>query len=362
VRLALIGCGWIVERGHVPAILRAEGVDVAAVADVAPERAKLVGRLLGLREQDCVSDYEVLLGRAEVDAVSIATPPNTHREIVAAAAEAKKHIVCEKPLATTLADADAIRDDCDRNGVLCAVYHNYLYFAETMKARELIESGEIGEVVATEISGLGARPWMGADEYRPGWRYQLSHAGGGALMDAGVHGLYLTEAYHGRTVDAVTAVLRFDDGGVDRWAFSRLELGDGVGLVNIAWGEGGAALTVMGTKGHIAFVFDEGVGYYGYPARAVRLLAEGGMTRTWYMPYERGLFSPRVYEDLAAAVAGHVSRYPAYAEHGRKALEIALASYKAHEVRATVDLPLDPADPVYTHGLAALREPALEAS
>jgi predicted dehydrogenase len=255
-----------------------------------------------------------------------------------------------------------MRDVCDHNSVLFAIYHNYLYFPETMHARELVEAGELGEVVATEISGLGARPWMGAEEYRPGWRYQLTHAGGGALMDAGVHGLYLTEAYHGRAVDAVAAALRFDDGGVERWAFSRLQLGDGVGLVNIAWGNGGVAVSVMGTNGHIEFVFDEGVGYYGYPARAVRLLADGGTTRTWYMPYDRGLFSPRLYEDLAAAVAGHQSRYPAYAEHGRKVLEIALASYKAHDLRATVELPLDSADPVYTYGLAALREHALEAS
>ena len=106
MRLGIVGCGWIVEREHAPALHDARGVDVVAVADIAHERARLVGTALGLEERDCLDDPRRLIERSDIDAVSIATPPNVRTELVAMAAASGKHVVCEKPLATTLAAAD----------------------------------------------------------------------------------------------------------------------------------------------------------------------------------------------------------------------------------------------------------------
>ena len=122
--------------------------------------------------------------------------------------------MCEKPLATTLAAADEMIEACANAGVRLFVFHNYLYFPETRLARKLISEGEIGEVLATDITGFGARPWEGTEAYSPGWRRVVSHAGGGALMDVAVHAIYLTEAYHGRPVDSVSAAVRYDSTGV----------------------------------------------------------------------------------------------------------------------------------------------------
>ena len=246
---------------------------------------------------------------------------------------------------------------CERAGVRFAVYHNYLYFPETILARELIASGSIGEVVATEISGYGARPWAGTEAYRPGWRERLQDAGGGALMDVAVHAVYLTEAYHGRPADAVSATVRYRD-GIDVAGYCRLTLGPGVGLINVAWGHGGAALRIIGTRGHIEFVFDENMGYYGAPARAVRCTSEGQPTQTYYQDLGRPFFRAPMFEDIARELSGERGAYPVTASDGRRAIETIFAAYRSAETGEQITLPL-PADDLYTRGLSAVVDPAL---
>jgi predicted dehydrogenase len=357
MKLGLVGCGWIVEREHAPALRAASGVEVVAVADLSRERARLVGEGFGLREDDCHHDPDALLDRSDVDTVSIATPPNARVELVRAAAAAGKHVLCEKPLATTLADADAMIEACESGGVRFAVYHNYLYFPETILARELIASGAIGEVVATEISGYGARPWAGTDAYRPGWRERLQDAGGGALMDVAVHAVYLTETYHGRRADAVSAAVRYRD-GIDVAGYCRMALGPGVGLINVAWGHGGAALRIIGTRGHIEFVFDENMGYYGAPARAVRCTSEGEPTRTHYQDLGRPFFRAPMFEDIVRELSGECGAYPVTASDGRHAIETIFAAYRSAGTGEQIPLPL-PRDELYTRGLSAVVDPAL---
>jgi len=354
VRLGLVGCGWIVEREHAPALRGAKGVDVVAVADVARERARLVGSMFGLGEHDCLGDPRALIERSDIDAVSIATPPNVRMELVALAAAAGKHVMCEKPLGTTLAAADEMIDCCARAGVRLLVYHNYLYFPETRLARKLIAEGEIGEVLATDIVGFGARPWEGTEAYSPGWRRVVSQAGGGALMDVAVHAIYLTEAYHGRPVDDVSAEVRYDSGGVDVAGYCRFGLGSGIGQLGVAWGNGGASLSIMGTEGYISFVFDEQMGYYGAPARVVRLFSGSGMSRCWYMPFVRTFFTAELFEDVAATIDGDVDRYPAHGEDGRRAVEVVFAAYRSAVTKSVVKLPL-PRDELYNNGLEGLR-------
>ena len=300
-----------------------------------------------------MGDPRALIERPDVDAVSIATPPNVRTELVAMAAAAGKHVICEKPLGTTLAAADEMIERCARAGVRLLVYHNYLYFPETRLARKLIAEGEIGDVLATDIVGFGARPWEGTEAYSPGWRRVVSQAGGGALMDVAVHAIYLTEAYHGRPVDNVSAEVRYDSGGVDVAGYCRFGLGSGIGQLGVAWGNGGASLSIMGTEGYISFVFDEQMGYYGAPARAVRLFSSG-MSRSWYMPFVRPFFTTELFEDVAATIDGDDDCYPAHGEDAHHAVEVVFAAYRSADTKAVVELPL-PQDELYRNGLEGLR-------
>jgi predicted dehydrogenase len=355
MRFGLIGCGWIVERDHIPAMLQSDQVDIVATADVSADRARLAAGIAGLSESDAYSDYRALLERDDVDIVSVATPPSTRPQIIADAAAAGKNIVCEKPFALSLAAADGMIAAAEAAGVTLAIYHNYLYYYEHRLASRLIAEGAIGDVVATEICGLGSRPWVGAEQFRPGWRFDPVLSGGGVMMDIGVHSFYLTELMHAQPAQSVMARMRFADTGVDDHAYCQLAMGDNAtALVNIAWGEGTARFEIDGTKGYISYVYDEGAGYFGSSVRAVRVGSAEGPTTTHHVPPGRTQFTPELFADLVATVSGTSDQFRSFGPDGRRTLEIALAAYQSVADGAPVDLPLAPAHASYTEGAVPL--------
>ena len=109
VRIGLIGCGRIVENEHLPAMEpRSEHVELVGCADPSPGRAMSIGALWGLPESACHEDYRDLLTRDDVDLVSVAVPPSISAAILLDAAAAGEHVVCEKPFALSLAEADTM--------------------------------------------------------------------------------------------------------------------------------------------------------------------------------------------------------------------------------------------------------------
>jgi predicted dehydrogenase len=359
MRFGLVGCGWIVERCHAPSMARAESVEVVAVADPSPGRADLVGDFFSLDRSARYADYRDLLARDDIDVISIGTPPTTHREIVEAAAARGVHALCEKPLALNLADCDAMISACERSGITLAVYHNYLWYTSTRKLRELIAAGAIGDVVSTEIRGLGLRPWVGNEAYRPGWRFSIEQSGGGALMDAGLHALYVTEALHSSTPVAATASMHYDHPGIDASALCQMRMASGsAATVEIGWQHGDAGIVVYGSEGFLKVVLDEQTGYYGTPARAVREFSGGAPgsapSKAHYLPPEFNMMEPQLYRDLADSLSGGGTVYPAFGADGRRAIETALALYAGAARRSWVELPIPEDDPVYTRGVSAL--------
>jgi predicted dehydrogenase len=356
MRFGLIGCGWIVERDHIPAMLQSDRVEIVATADVAAERARLAARIAGIADGAAYPDYRVLLERADIDIVSVASPPSTRPQIIRDAAAAGKHIVCEKPFALSLAAADEMIEACQAAGVVLAIYHNYLYYAEHRLATQVIADGTIGEVVATEICGLGSRPWMGAEQFRPGWRFDPALAGGGVVMDVGVHTFYLTELMHAEPARSVMARMGFAASGVDDHAYCQLALGEATGLVNIAWGEGTARFEIDGTAGYISYVYDEGAGYFGSAVRAVRVGSAEGPTVTHHIPPGRTQFTPAIFADLVDTITGDASAFRSFAPDGRRALEIALAAYQSVADGAPATLPVPRDQAVYSRGAVPLLE------
>jgi predicted dehydrogenase len=356
MRFGLIGCGWIVERDHIPAMLASDTVEITATADVSADRARLAARVAGIGADRAHADYRALLDRDDVDIVSVASPPSTRPQIITDAAAAGKHVVCEKPFALSLAAADKMIAACAAAGVTLAIYHNYLYYYEHRLATRLIAEGAIGDVVATEICGLGSRPWMGTEQFRPGWRLDPALAGGGVLMDIGVHSFYLTELMHGRAADAVSARMRFGPTGVDDHAYCQLSFGDATGLVNVAWGEGTARFEIDGTDGYLSYVYDEGAGYFGGAVRAVRVGSAAGPTVTHHVPPGRTQFTPELFADLVDTVSGTRDAFRSFGPDGRHALEIALAAYQSVDSGRPCELPLAPGSPVYAAGAVPLLE------
>ncbi|MGO9560761.1 MAG: Gfo/Idh/MocA family protein [Acidimicrobiales bacterium] len=182
VRVAVVGCGTVARRVHLPG-LRATGADVVAFASRSPQSAEAAAAEWGSGE--VVGDWHDLLERPDVDAFDICTPNASHVEIATAAAAAGKHVLVEKPLARTTEEADRMIAAADLSGVVLMPAHNARYLGPFVAMREAVARGDIGQVQAFRCAWGHAGPQGWAPD--AGWFRDPAVAGGGALIDLGVH-------------------------------------------------------------------------------------------------------------------------------------------------------------------------------
>jgi predicted dehydrogenase len=213
VRLAIVGCGNISQL-NAPGYLNHPRCDVVALCDSAPERAKRRAQEWGITPR-IYSDLAQVLADDAVDAVELLTPTWLHADQIVAALEAGKHVSCQKPLATTVAEADRIAAAVARARTTFRVTENFLYYPPILKAKALLDAGAIGEPSLVRIHTTRARHTTGlAIELDPDasvWRRDPGRNPGGQLYDDGVH-KYATAAYWiGEIGDVQAIVTRRDD-------------------------------------------------------------------------------------------------------------------------------------------------------
>ncbi len=191
-RVGIIGCGRIAHEGHAPAYQElADRVTVVAVADPAAERRSLLGDFFKLPATARHAEYRDLLARADVDFVDICLPHHLHREASVAAAAAGKHILLEKPIAASEADALAITAAVQQAGVTFSLIHNYTRQPVNGRVLELVRAGVIGQPYLIRMESFGGYHFRGTEAYDPAWRSRAGQGGGGALLDNGYHAIYL---------------------------------------------------------------------------------------------------------------------------------------------------------------------------
>ncbi|MFJ9706513.1 Gfo/Idh/MocA family protein [Streptomyces sp. NPDC101234] len=362
LRVGIVGCGNVALNFHVPAYqAEPERFTVTALADPTPERLELGRTTAGLSPDQVHGDALALIAREDVDVVDVCTPQHLHRDLVVAAAAAGKHILCEKPLAATPADAAAMVEATDTAGVVLGVVHNYLFFPEIVAARTLIDDGAIGEVRTVTVDMLGVVDSPGAAGYRPQWRHDPAAAGGGVLMDM-LHGVYLAEHLLAEPVERVSAYVDAATPGdaVEGLALCRLESARRAALVNIGWGFGPGGIRINGSKGRMVLRYrDEGTIPWA-PFEALTLTTEAG-TETLDLPTGQELASliagalRATIADLADAVTdGRAPAAPGRA--ALRTLEATVAAYTSAALGRSVDLPLPTDGPVHRHGVIGLAE------
>jgi predicted dehydrogenase len=192
VKVGIIGAGMIANRAHAEAFQAVPGAEVVAVADVDEPRARAFAEKYSIPQ--VFSDYETLLARAGVDAVSVPLPVFLHAPATIAALKAGKHVLCEKPMARNSAEAQAMVDAANRSGKKLAVYWRHRFGAQALKAKQIIDSGELGRIYHVRTVGLRwrGRPAFDTRMTRFGkWFGSLEQAGGGPLMDIGGYALDL---------------------------------------------------------------------------------------------------------------------------------------------------------------------------
>src|SRR5258707_8379632 len=185
-------------------------LELACLADIPEETAAKAAAALGFARS--TADWRSLVADPEIDVVNITAPNALHKEMALAAIAAGKHVYCEKPLAPRASDAREMADAAEAAGVTTQVGFNYLCNPMLALARDLIRSGEIGEI--RSYRGIHAEDYM-ADAQSP-FSFRHDPAGGGALADLGSHALATAEFLLGPIEevmgDSVTVIATRPDG------------------------------------------------------------------------------------------------------------------------------------------------------
>jgi predicted dehydrogenase len=190
LRVALIGTGGIGCDQHLPGWAGVPFASVVAVADTSQPALERAGSLA----PDAVRylDWREMLRREEIDAVDICTPNRTHTEIALTALETGRHVLCEKPLATTAAEVVLLRDAAERSGKLLMTAQ-HLRFDETVRRlKTMIDAGDLGDVYHTRAQWLRRRLLPARATFT-----DRALSGGGPAYDIGVHVLDLAHWFMG---------------------------------------------------------------------------------------------------------------------------------------------------------------------
>src|SRR5271157_4448006 len=144
IRVGIIGCGSIAEFRHAPEYAENPEAEIVAYYDPKTPRAE---KLAGLYGGKVVKDYTAIIEDKTIDAISDCSTNEMHHLITTKALKSGKHVLCEKPIATTLEDAQEMLDAAQKSGKILMIGHNQRLAAAHQKAREILQSGELGRVI-----------------------------------------------------------------------------------------------------------------------------------------------------------------------------------------------------------------------
>jgi predicted dehydrogenase len=266
IKIGVIGCGKIAQVRHIPEYADNKNVQLTGYCDLNFTRASELADKFGGK---AFASYHELLADSEIDAVSVCTANQSHAEISIAALKAGKHVLCEKPMATSLEDCEAMVKAAHEANKFLMLGHNQRMAKAHIKARELIRSGLIGEVISFRTTfGHGGPETWSIDPGKGVWFFDKNRATIGALADLGTHKTDLIHFLLDQTIVETTARLftldkRDASGsliGVDDNAFCLYRLSGGaVGTMTASWtyyGDEDNSTVLYGTKGTMR-IFDD---------------------------------------------------------------------------------------------------------
>jgi predicted dehydrogenase len=185
LRVGLLGVGAIAQVVHLPVLSQLENVELAAVCDVDKPRAKAIAARFGI--PNVYGDDNQVFRSDDLDAIIICTPNHLHDAQAIAGLQAGKHVLVEKPLATTAEAAERVIRVAESSDRRLMIAMNNRYRPDTMALRPFAQGGELGEVFLTRGAWLNRKMRV----VRPTWRHRRATSGGGAMMDLGVQSLDL---------------------------------------------------------------------------------------------------------------------------------------------------------------------------
>ena len=186
-RVAIIGCGGIAGNKHMPNLKRVENVEMVAFCDIIKERAEKAREVYGTPDAKVYTDYKELLKDETIDIVHVCTPNREHSFITIDALEAGKNVYCEKPMAKTVPEAEAMVEAAKKSGKKLTIGYNNRQNQDVQFVKNAAASGELGEIYYAKALALRRRAV-------PTWGVFMDkeEQGGGPLIDIGTHALDMT--------------------------------------------------------------------------------------------------------------------------------------------------------------------------
>lgn len=326
IRFAVVGCGAI-SSAHFTGIERSEAAELVAVCDVQEERAAQHAERYGVR---FFTDYGQLLSQPDIDVVCLCTPSGFHPEQTILAAQAGKHVVCEKPIAIHLADIDRMIRACAEAGVQLATVFPRRFSPAAIFVKRLLEEGKLGKL--SLCSGYVKFYRTQAYYDSAGWRGTWAVDGGGAMMNQGIHTIDLLQwlagpvkSLHGYARPVIRSI-EVEDTAVVSLQFANGALGS-IEATTTAYKQPDHRIVLHGDLGTVELTGDE--------VTVLDIVGE---------QHELPRFEPfqvvpdghaALIHDMALAVRDR--RNPAITgEDGRHALEIILGAYESERSRKEI--------------------------
>jgi len=278
LKIGVAGCGKIAQVRHLPEYQARPDVQILGLYDLNQERVRALAEQYHAK---AYATYEEMLADPELEAVSICAANAFHAEMAIAAMKAGKHVLCEKPMATSLKDCEEMVRVSRETGRVLMIGQNQRLAAAHVKAKELLEQGAIGRLISftTAFRHGGPETWT-VDPGAGNWFFDKSRAVMGAMADLGIHKTDLIQYLTGQKVVQVQAFLgtldkKYADGtpiGVDDNAICIYRMdGGAVGTMTASWtdyaGEDNSTV-LFGTEGVLRIYED--------PAHSVVLQKRGG--------------------------------------------------------------------------------------
>ncbi|QCR40349.1 oxidoreductase [Microbacterium sp. SGAir0570] len=360
-RIGIIGTGGIASA-HIGGYLAfPEDCEIVALADVSPGKAAQKAEEFGIAGAVGYDDPLRMIAEAELDLVSIATPPSTHAALSIAALDAGVNVLVEKPMAPSLEECDAMLAAQERSGKVLSVVAQNRFRDDLATLKTVVDSGLLGSISSVRVDSAW---WRGLPYYDLWWRGTWEKEGGGCTLNHAIHHIDLLLWLLGRPTE-ITAMLanaQHDNSEVEDLSVAVLRYERGLAQLTSSVVHHGEEqqIVIQGAKARVS-----------QPWRVIAERADGG-----------GFPAKGGDADLVAAIEGVVAaREPlAHAGHtgqiadvlsairdgrepiaggrdGRNAIEVVAAIYKAGIERTFVDLPLAADDPYYRAGHLVERAP-----
>lgn len=352
INVAIVGTGGI-SAAHIDAWLQfPERCRIVALVDIVPEKAQQKKEKYGLTEAEVYDDHHAILNRNDIDLVDVCTPPFVHAEISINSLKAGKNVICEKPMAASLEECDAMLKARDESGKKLTIIAQNRFRKEIRDIRALVQSGIAGKVRDVRIDSFWCRAHCYYDLW---WRGTWEKEGGGCTLNHAVHHIDMLGWIMGlpNRVTAVLANTGHDNAEVEDLSVSVMEYPGALATVTASVVHHGEdqKLVFQCEKARMSAPFDVFASVMhanGFPERepdpAFRKEAEDYLATLPPVVYQN---HPGQLEAMLTALETD-GPVPISGEEGRRTIELITAIYKAGSSHQPAELPLRKDDPFYT--------------